>query len=126
MADINDTLRAAEKTAGRLLCEWPDIEIDDSWLVLDRCLSFEVDLRGTNIGYGYANVKQSVQFQRHLADMASKCWTPSELSREAQRLYDTKYNAEEQSAEFYLAQAQFRMVERIHGRHQSQPQDLVA
>jgi hypothetical protein len=126
MADVNDTLKAAEKTAARLLCEWPDIDIDDGWLVLDRCLSFEVDLRGMNIGYGYENVKQSVRFQRHLADMASKCWTPSELSREAQRLYDPKYNAEEQSAEFYLAQAQFRMVERIYGRDQSQPQDLVA
>ena len=125
MADVNDTLKAAEKTAARLLCEWPDIDIDDSWLVLDRCLSFEVDLRGMNTGYGYENVKQSVLFQRHLADMASKCWTPSELNREAQRLYDPKYSVEEQGAAFYLAQAQFRMVEH-RGRYQSQPQELVA
>jgi hypothetical protein len=125
MADVNDTLKAAEKTAARLLCEWPDIDINDSWLVLDRCLTFEVDLRGAGIGHGYANIKQSVGFQRYLADMASKQWTPSELRHEAQRLYDPKYNAEEQSAEFYLAQAQYQLVKNLHG-HQPQSQNAVA
>jgi hypothetical protein len=125
MTDVNDTLKAAEKTAARLLCEWPDVDVDNHRFVDDRCLTFEVDLHGLKTGYGYENVRQSVLFQRHLADMASKCWTPSELCRQAQRLYDLKYNREEQSADFYLAQAQYQLVKHLHG-NQPQPQNLVA
>jgi hypothetical protein len=126
MTDINDTLRAADRTAARLLCEWPDMDVGDRWLVMDRCLTFDVYLQGQGIGYGYENVKQSVLFQRYLADMASKCWASAELRRHAQRYYDPKYNAEEQSDDFYLAQAQYHLVKRIHNGNQSQPQNAVA
>jgi hypothetical protein len=119
MTDINDTLKAADRTAARLLCEWPDIDVGDRWLVIDRCLTFDVYLQGQDIGYGYENVKQSVLFQRYLANIASKCWAPAELHRDAQRYYDPKYKVDEQSDDFYLAQAQYQLVKRIPDGNQS-------
>jgi hypothetical protein len=126
MTDVNDTLKAATRTAARLLCEWPDIDVNDRWLVIDRCLTFEVHLQGPKIGYGYENVKVSVLLQRHLAGMASKHWTPEELHRDAQRCYDHRYKVDEQSDDFYLAQAQYHLVKRIHHGDQSQSQNAVA
>jgi hypothetical protein len=128
MADVNDTLKAAERTAARLLCQYPDINLADKQAVVDRCLGFKVDLRrGSSLGYAYENVKEAATFQRHCASIAAKSsWTLEELYRDASKLYDPNKGAEEQPDKFYQAQAQYRLVKDIRNGHQSQSQNAVA
>ena len=128
MVDLTDTLKAAERTAARLLCEHPNINLADKEAVIDACLSFKVDLRrGSALGYAYENVKEAATFQRQCAAIAAKSsWSLEELHREARQFFDPQKGAEEQLEKFYRAQAQYRLVKVIRDGHQSQPQNLVA
>jgi hypothetical protein len=130
VADITDTLKAAERTAARLLCQYPDINLDDKQAVIERCLEFKVDLRrqvSLAVGYAYENVKEAATFQRHCAGIAAKSsWSLEELHREAWKFFDPQKGAEEQPEKFYAAQAQYRLVKVIRDGHQLKPQNLVA
>jgi hypothetical protein len=126
VTDINDTLKAAERLAARILCQWPTIDLDNvDWVQLGRDIGFKWDIYRTGGRYGIENVKQEASFLRYLAGIASKSWTAAELHQEALRLYDPEKNVEEQSDDFYLAQAQFQLVRSVYG-HQPQPSSAVA
>jgi hypothetical protein len=118
--------KEAERLAARILCQWPDIDLDDvDWFRLGRDVGFKWDLFSQRSCYGKENVKQEAQFLRHLAEIANKAWTVEALHRDAQRLYDPEYRPEEQSHDFYVAQALYQLVKVIHG-HQSQQKNAVA
>jgi hypothetical protein len=128
VVDVTDTLAAAERTAARLLCQYPDIDLNDKQVIIERCLAFKADLRrGAALGYSYENVKEAATFQRHCAAIAAKSsWSLEELHREAKKFFDPTKGAEEQPDKFYRAQAQYRLVKVIRDGDKPQPQNLVA
>jgi hypothetical protein len=106
--------KAAERTAARLLCQYPGIDFNDQGLVINRCLEFKVDLRAQSIGYNYEHVKRSVQQLRAEAAMvAGTSWSPDDLRQQAQKLYDSQKDVEGQVAEFYAAQARYQIMKAI-------------
>jgi hypothetical protein len=105
---------AATRTAARLLCQYPSVDLGDRDQVIARCMEFKVDLRAQNIGYDYENVKRAVrQLRAEAATVAGTSWTPDDLREKAQKLYDPQRNVEEQVAEFYAAQARYQIMKAI-------------
>jgi hypothetical protein len=105
---------SAKRTAARLLCEHPEINLDDERIVIDRCLAFGADLRGAD---GYKDVKRQAKDLRFRAEVAAKqSWTADELHQCANKLYDSQKGVEEQSYEFYSTQAHYRLVKGVRAR----------
>jgi type II secretory pathway pseudopilin PulG len=112
--DINSALNAATRTAARLLCQYPGIDLNDQGLVINRCLEFKADLRAKGISYAYEHVRRGgQQLRAEAATMAGTSWTPDDLRQRAQKLYDPQKDVEEQVAEFYAAQARYQIMKVI-------------
>jgi hypothetical protein len=108
---LNGNSAAAERTAARLLCQYPGIEFNDPGLVIDRCLEFKVDLRAQNTGYTFEHVERGAQQLRaRAATMASTSWPTDELWDQSDKLHDTQKDWEQQSLEFYAALAHYQLV----------------
>jgi hypothetical protein len=89
MTDLADTLQAADRTAARLLAQYPDTDINDKALVIGRCLQFDVDLRpGSGLAYAYDNVQQRGLEYRLLASAAFASYELNGLHWYARSIYD--------------------------------------
>jgi hypothetical protein len=99
----------AVRTAARLLCQYPNIDLADRDLVVSRCLEFKADVNGA-----YDDVKRAVrQLRAEAAAVGGTSWTPDDLRQQAQKLFDEQRGLEEQPLEFYAAQARYKILKVI-------------
>jgi hypothetical protein len=123
MTDVNDTLQAADRTAARLRAQYPDTDINDKALVIDRCLEFNVDLRpGSGLAYAYDNVHQRALEYQLLASAAFASYELDGLHRYAGSIYDRTQDIEQESHEFFTAQAIYRLARHLKGNRHGGPQ----
>jgi hypothetical protein len=124
MTDVNDTLAEAEKTAARLLAQWPDTDLHNNEQIIERCLEFDVDLQPSHgCPYGLDNVRRAGLELQLLASISMDAYELTELHNYAQKLYAPELKIDEQSHKFLAAQAVYRLTAMVtsHGdKSQSQ------
>jgi hypothetical protein len=111
MTDINDTLAEAEKTAARLLAQYPDTDLHNDEQIVDRCLEFDVDLQPNHgCPFGIDNVRRAGIELQLLASVAIDAYELEELHSYADKLYAPELKANEQSYKFFAAWAVYRLA----------------